>query len=57
MGNPVCDYTGLAATGAGQYQQGTFDVLHSLSLAGIQTFQEIHESTVLSGGSCEDPQF
>ena len=32
VGNSVCDHPGLAASGAGQNQQGSLDVLHGEAL-------------------------
>ena len=43
MRDPVRDHTGLAAAGAGEDQQRTFDVRSRITLLGVQTCKEIHQ--------------
>jgi len=36
-GDLLGDDAGLAATGAGQYQQGAIDIVHGLALSGVES--------------------
>jgi 2-phospho-L-lactate guanylyltransferase (CobY/MobA/RfbA family) len=46
--NTVGDHPGLAASGAGEYQQGALGVLDCLPLAGVQALKKIHQWAILT---------
>ena len=59
VANPMSDDTRLAAAGTCQDQEGPFDVLHSVSLTWVETFQEIHglKTGESASSAAEDLQF
>jgi hypothetical protein len=50
VGDAAGDDAGLAATRAGENEEGAFGVLGGLTLAGVEALEEIHEVSILPWG-------